>query len=77
MIMESKCPHCGTEAIEFGTPEYDWYSDRECICNWDARCENDHRFIISEVLTTTSRLVAKDSDDLDRLIEEEDKEAKQ
>lgn len=77
MIMESKCPHCGSEAIEFESPDYEWDMDKECICTWDAVCENGHEFIISEILTVTSRLVAKDSDDLERLIDEEDKEAKE
>ena len=71
MIMKSACPHCDSESIVFDAPEYEWFSDTECICTWDGHCDNGHDFIISEVLNVTSRLVAKDSDDLDRLVEEE------
>ena len=74
MIMDTVCPHCGSKAITFGSPDYEWDADKECICTWDAKCENEHEFIISEILTVTSRLVARDSDHLDELIELEEKE---
>ena len=76
MIMELRCPECGSEAIVEQDPDYEWQSGDECIINWNCRCENDHYFIVSEIVRTTSRLVAKDHDDLERLIDEEDKEGR-
>lgn len=76
MIMELRCPHCGSEAIVEQDPDYEWQTGDECIINWDCRCENDHHFIVSEIVRTTSRLVAKDHNDLERLIDEEDKEGR-
>lgn len=75
MIMDLKCPHCGSESIAELDPDYDWDNNEECVVTWDGRCGNcDKTFIVSEIVKTTSRLVAKDSEDLDRLILEEDKE---
>lgn len=76
MIMKLKCPHCGSENLVEMDPDYEWDSDTECIVTWDARCECGKTFIVSEIAETTSRIVAKDSDDLDRLIEKEEKEKK-
>ena len=73
MIMDNKCPYCGSEAINFGSPDEDWWGE-ELVSRWDARCENGHEFIVSEVRSLTSRIVAKDEDDLERLITEEEKE---
>lgn len=75
MIMELKCPRCKSESIALMDPDYDWDSDTECIVTWDAVCGDcKKKFIVSEIVKTTSRLVAKDSDDLDRLVEEEEKD---
>lgn len=75
MIMDQKCPHCGAENLEFYESDDEWVSENECIRRWDVRCEKcGQGFIISEVLTVTSRLVAKDDAELDELIEKETKE---
>ena len=72
MMMEEKCPFCGSEDIEF--VEHDvLYECGQVIVTWRCRCSGDHEFVASEVYDVTSRLIAKDNDDLDRLIEEESK----
>lgn len=72
--MDLKCPHCGTEELVKQDPEYGWQSVHECIVEWDCVCKNGHDFVISEILRTTSRLVAKDWDEMERLITEEESE---
>lgn len=75
MMMDLKCPRCGSENVAEMDPDYDWDSSDECIVTWDVKCGGCGKtFIVSEVVKTISRIVAKDSDDLDRLIEEEEKE---
>ena len=75
MMMEQKCPHCGAGNLEFYESDDEWVSDNECIRQWDVRCEKCGKgFIISEVLTVTSRLVAKDDKELDALIVKEEEE---
>lgn len=72
MIMDEKCPYCGSEEIEF--VEHDvLYECGQVIVTWKCRCSEGHEFIASEVYTLASRLIAKDDDELDRLIEEESK----
>lgn len=77
MIMKERCPICGSKNLDYGMYEDEPVSNTETIREWHPCCENGHEFIISEVLTVTSRLVAKDDEELDRLIKEEEKEAKQ
>ena len=74
MIMENNCPHCGSYSIVQMDPDYDWQDDDECVVVWDCKCDHDHDYIVSEIVKVTSRLVAKDHDDLERLIDEEDRE---
>lgn len=72
MMMEQKCPHCGSERLDFWSSDDEPVSDTEIIRRWDVRCESCGKgFIVSEVLTVTSRLVAKDDAELDELIKKE------
>lgn len=73
-MMEQVCPHCGSGHLEYFQSLDEWVSDNECIRQWDVRCAEGHRFIISEVHTVTSRLVAKDDKELDALIAKEENE---
>lgn len=75
MIMDLKCPHCGSESLDMGSPDEEWWGE-DMVSKWYVRCDNGHRFIVSDVNTLTSRLVAKDNEDLERLILEEEKECK-
>ena len=75
MIMEEKCPHCGSENIQMDVDDEEYNTSTETIVTWDCHCFGCGKdFIMSDVVTVTSRLVAKDNDELDRLIEEEIKE---
>ena len=75
MLMETKCPHCGCENIVMDVDREECVSDTEMIVNFDCRCGNCKKtFIISEVRAVTSRIVAKDNDELDELIDKELKE---
>lgn len=80
MMMDNKCPYCGSSTIEMWTNDDEWVSDTQFISDITGECYDcKKRFIISEVRTVTSRLVAKDQNELDALIvkeEEEDKEKK-
>ncbi len=72
MMMEQKCPHCGAGNLDFWSSDDEPVSDTEIIRRWDVRCEKCGKgFIVSEVLTVTSRLVAKDDGELDELIKKE------
>lgn len=72
--MEEKCPKCGSSAIEYRTYDDDPWGE-QIVRTWDGCvCENGHEFIISEVFTLTSRIVAKDDDELNRLIMKEKEE---
>lgn len=74
-IKKVRCPHCGSENVDFGSYDTEWDSDLSMICTWDARCDDCcEDFIISEVLEVTDRIVAKDSDDLDRQVHEMNEE---
>ena len=75
-MMEQKCPFCGEDHLEYFQSMDEWVSDNECIRQWDVRCAQGHGFIISEVHTVTSRLVAKDNEELDALIVKEEEEDK-
>lgn len=69
-VKKVKCPFCGSENVDFGSYETEWDSDLSMICDWDARCDECHEdFIISEVLVVEERIVAKDTDDLERQLE--------
>ena len=75
MMMEQKCPYCGSERLDFWSSDDEPVSDTETISQWDVRCEKcGERFIVSEVLTVTSRLVAKDDRELNELIKKEQEE---
>ena len=74
MIMEQKCPYCGSVSLKMDVDDDEWSGNDAFIRAWSCTCENGHRFIMSEVLTVTSRLVATDQDELDRLIAEEESE---
>lgn len=74
MMMKEKCPICGSESLDYGSYEDEVVSDVETIREWHPCCDKGHEFIISEVLTVTSRIVAKDDNELDELIEKELKE---
>ena len=72
MIMDEKCPHCGCENIVMDVDREEMVSDTEMIVNFNCRCGKcKEGFIISEVRTVTSRLVAKDDGELDELIKKE------
>ena len=71
MIMEHKCPHCGSVMIEYDGDEceHDWDS---YFVDWDCHCEDCGRdFIISEAFTLRSCIVAKDDEELEKLLEQE------
>ena len=51
-------------------------SELEFIRSWRCYCECGKSFIISDVVTITSRLVAKDDEELDALIVKEEEENK-
>ena len=81
MMMEQRCPYCGSERLDFRTFDDEPVSENEIIRTWDVSCCNcgrghggDKGFIVSEVLTVTSRLVAKDEEELDGLIRKETEE---
>ena len=75
MIMKQRCPFCGSEDVAFSRPEYDWECADRCIILWDGKCGDcGEDFISSEVCTVESRLIAKDNDELEGLIERENKE---
>lgn len=77
MIMDEKCPHCGSENIETDVDREEPNTSTETIVNYDCHCYDcGEDFIMSDVLTVTSRIVAKDNDELDELIEQEWKEEK-
>lgn len=72
MIMDVKCPYCESDDVDINSPMYEWSNSNTCIITWDGSCMNCHAdFVVSEELQTTSRIVAKDSVDLNRLLEEE------
>ena len=75
MIMDIKCPYCGSENIIDLNMEIEWSNEDEAVNNGYATCDDCNEvFRISEIIKVTSRLVAKDHDDMERLIDEEDKE---
>ena len=74
MMMQQECPYCNSKSLHFYDKDDEWVSDDSCIRTWKVKCDRNHEFIISEVLMVTSRLVAKDDDELDKLIKEEEKE---
>lgn len=76
MIMQEACPICGSENLRMNVSDDEYSGSDDLIRLWDCVCGNGHEFIISEVLTVTSRLVAKDPNDLERLILEEEKEVR-
>ena len=71
MIMECKCPHCGGENFEMEIDREENTDELTMIRQWNCHCACGETFIISDVQQVTSRLVAKDLDDLERLIFEE------
>lgn len=71
MIMDLKCPYCGSDHLNMGSPDEEWWGD-DLLSRWHARCDNGHEFIVSEYNELVSRLVAKDDEDLSRLADEED-----
>ena len=75
MMMDQKCPYCGAEMLLFTSNDDEWVSDTECIRTWNVECGCCKKnMIVSEVLTVTSRLVAKDCEELDELIKKETEE---
>lgn len=71
MIMEARCPYCKSEDIRYGSFDEEG-AGADTIKNWrDCQCSNKHHFIISEVHTITSRIVAKDDNELEELIKKE------
>lgn len=73
MIMSLKCPHCGEELEELPSSILSWVTDEILLLTYDGRCDKCYKnYIISEELHVVSRLVGKDGEDIDRLIDEED-----
>lgn len=73
MIMDLKCPYCGSEALDMGSPDEEWWGN-DMISKWYVTCDHGHRFVVSDVNRLTSRLVAKDDKELDVLIKKEEEE---
>ena len=72
MMMDSRCPYCDSIDISYKEMDRDWVSEEDCIVTNEGRCwECDKHFIVSEVVSVPSRIVAKDRDELDRLVKEE------
>ena len=72
MLMDLLCPHCGSSAVELFTDDDSWVSDTECITDMTGECHGcGKRFKVSEVKTVTSRIIAIDSEEMDRLIAQE------
>ena len=75
MIMDEKCPYCNSENLRMDVKDEEPNTSTETIVTWDCHCFGCGKdFIMSDVVTVTSRLVAKDYEDLDRLIELEQEE---
>lgn len=75
MIMDIKCPYCDTDDVTIRSSDYDWTSYDNAVVTWDGKCKRCHmRFVISETISVDSRLVARDSEHLNMLVEEEIKE---
>lgn len=71
--MSYHCPYCGETDVRSMDPSYDWWDDDELICQWDMICAHcGASYIVSETLKVTDRIVAKDTDDLERQLELKD-----
>lgn len=72
MIMEEKCPHCDSKNLKMTVDDEEHNSPTEKIVTWSCHCFGCGKdFIMSDVVTVTSRLVARDQEELDKLIDEE------
>lgn len=72
MIMDNCCPYCGCIDIAIDEIERDWTSEEDCIVAYNGKCwECGKEFLISEVVSVTSRIVAKDDKELNDLIKQE------
>jgi len=74
MIMDEKCPYCGSDDYE----PIDWDDDCDC-CELDSRrdyvCNScGEEFIVSKEYRLYSCIVAKDDNELDELLKKEKKE---
>ena len=75
MIMSEVCPHCGSEDITYDDQTKNEGSVDGVIREFACTCSDcGESFIVSEVLSVTSRLVAKDYNHLEKLIDMEEKE---
>ena len=75
MIMSEVCPHCGSEDITYDEQTKNEGSTDTVIREFSCTCSDcGEQFLVSEVLTVTSRLVARSYDELEKLIEKEEKE---
>ena len=73
MTADWACPHCGYDnGSEILGSDQMWDSEDTLIVTSTCRCDEcGKEYVVSEVLAVSSRLVAKDHDELVRLIEEE------
>ena len=70
MIMNEECPYCGSEDVSCEDQTKNEGTCDSVIREFVYVCSDcGEHFIMSEVLSVTSRIVAKDYNDLDRLIE--------
>ena len=71
MIMKQKCPYCGSEMMEYDDDDGQYDCDSYLVA-WDCHCEDCGKsFIVSEAYTLSSRIIAKDNDELEELLERE------
>ena len=72
-IMPFICPYCGEEFRELPSSMLNWVTDEILLLTYDGHCDKCYKkYLISEELHVVSRLVGKDNDDINRLVDEED-----
>lgn len=74
MIMDCNCPHCGGGNFEMELDQEENTDELTMIRTYRCHCACGGWFIISDVNQVTSRIVAKDFEELDELIDKEKKE---
>ena len=75
MIMNEACPNCGSEDVTCEDQKKNEGTCDSVIREFVYVCSDcGEHFIMSEVLSVTSRLVAKDYNELEKLIDAEEKE---
>ncbi len=72
MIMDRVCPYCGGKDFSLVERDFEYISDNEYMKDWNVTCLGCRKeFMMSEVHSITSRLVARDLEELDALIDKE------